>query len=1589
VRYSPVANGVSSDQIIVNYNNGNAVVPATRDIQGVAADPALLTISNSPNFDYGNRVLSTNTDQTFTLTNSGGVTATTMADDFGLAAPFNWKGGTYPGTGGTCTGVATVAPLASCTIVVTYTPTVVGPHSDTISVRYNNGLATVTTQRDVLGTGVSIATLTISDSDPYGFGTVAATTTNYKTFTITNTGSGAASSMADGLGLAAPFSFKDGTYPGNGGSCNTALASLATCTIIVAYNPAANGSHSDGLIVSYFNGVSSQNLTKTLNGTAAAAANVAVSDGPGTYNYGNVSTSSSADHTFTLTNNGGVIATTMGDGFGLAVPFNWKTSGNYPGTGTCGLTLAPTSSCTVIVTFSPAIAAVSSDTLVVNYHNGLIATNTTRDVTGTGVNAAVLTISNGATYNFGGRVIGTNTDFTFTVSRTGSLNATGLNGTGLAAPFTFKGGSYPGSGGTCDTDLTVGEGTCTIVVTYSPTASGVQSDQIVLNYNDGVTTQQALRDVTGTGQIPASVSISDAATYDYGSRAIGSNTDHTFTLTRTGDVDATGMADGLGLAAPYNWKDGTYPGTGGNCGPTLTVASSTCTIVVTFSPTGSGTFNDAILVNYNNGVSGQQASRAVTGAASVSPAVLTISNSATYDYGSKVIGSNTDFTFTVSRTGSATATSLSGAGLAAPFTFKGGSYPGSGGSCDSDLTVGEGTCTIVVTYSPTASGAHSDQIVLNYNDGAAAQQAVRDVTGTGQIPATVTISDASTYDYGSKTIGSNTDKTFTLTRTGDVDATGLADGLGLAAPYNWKGGSYPGTPGGTCNNSLTVASSTCTIVVTYSPVAGGTFNDAIIMNYNDGVAAQQAVRAVTGSASTAAVITVSDGPTYNYGTNTYNTAIHKTFTLTNSGGVDATSVGDGFGLAAPYTWKTSGTYPGAGGTCGATLTAGNSCTVFVTYTPTTGGIHNDTLDVSYNDGSATQHATRDVTGLVVASSYCANKLANSPFAGGTGTAPDPYTICTPAQFLNIPTQLSANFSQRDNLNFSGVTFTPVGTNAAPLTGSYDGKNFDISNVLYNNNTVDYVGLFGGSSGVLKNIKMLNANITGRDYVGGIVGRMNGGSLSYSSVSGTGITGQDFVGGVVGQASSGSITKSWSNLNVTGIAGSDGVGGFVGSSAIAITESYTKTATVSGVNKIGGFAGEVTANTISDSYAAETVSGTTKVGGFTGESSGGSFARVHSVGSVSGTTNVGGLMGSKSGGGSETNSYWNTTTSTRGTSAGSESGLTSANMALLSNFTNFNFNSVWRLDSAYPQLSFASYNTLTNPLSYYRLESFEGTGTVETWGAGGVTAPNSVDDDSTAYITSNTPGIWGSQSFRVTTSNSAVDDLAYKTLAFTGRNHSWTSFDVAFSTLPTPVTASISVFKTLDSGASATAVAVDLINDGGANRLAFNVYHNGSANQYTWPSSGSIQTGQIYRVNMLWDTNYDVWQIRVNGQTVLTGNLTGSAASLAVGYFIAGSDLGNSPMTLVYDLDNIRISEAPSEAITQTSETTITLSTSGTPDSCQLTNLTNATITSPCSCTSGVCSVKLKGTSSGTGRFDYTATSNGQVSPPASVDLSIP
>jgi formylglycine-generating enzyme required for sulfatase activity len=146
-------------------------------------------------------------------------------------------------------------------------------------------------------------------------------------------------------------------------------------------------------------------------------------------------------------------------------------------------------------------------------------------------------------------------------------------------------------------------------------------------------------------------------------------------------------------------------------------------------------------------------------------------------------------------------------------------------------------------------------------------------------------------------------------------------------------------------------------------------------------------------------------------------------------------------------------------------------------------------------------------------------------------------------------------------------WTAIGKSTGQFTGSFDGNGFTISNLAINRTTT-YQGLFGytGTGGVIKNIGLVNCNVNGENYSGGVTG-YNNGTIQNCYISGS-VSGGTYSGGVAGY-NNGTIQNCYTTSTVSG---SSNVGGVVGQNNNVVQNCYA-TGSVSGSSGyIGGVVG---------------------------------------------------------------------------------------------------------------------------------------------------------------------------------------------------------------------------------------------------------------------------------------------------------------------------------------------------------------------------------------------------------------------------------
>jgi uncharacterized repeat protein (TIGR02543 family) len=296
----------------------------------------------------------------------------------------------------------------------------------------------------------------------------------------------------------------------------------------------------------------------------------------------------------------------------------------------------------------------------------------------------------------------------------------------------------------------------------------------------------------------------------------------------------------------------------------------------------------------------------------------------------------------------------------------------------------------------------------------------------------------------------------------------------------------------------------------------------------------------------------------------------------------------------------------------------------------------------------------------------------APFAGGTGTAEDPYQITDWYQLDNVRNYVDSCFVLLSNLDSKSAGYAelvsptanggngwqPIGNFNDIFSGTFDGQGYEIRDLFINRPDESLVGLFGHvgqgvnlTPGVIENLGLTNCTVTGDVSTGGLVGSTYGtvtdcyatgtvnGNFSVGGLMGTideggyvsishfagNVTGNGGVGGLVGSNDGGTVVNCYAAGYATGnvTVGGTHVGGLLGDNGGTVTNCHA-TGSVAGTDAVGGLEGG-DFGTVTNCYATGNVTADWAVGGLVGASYG-TAANCYATGSVAGTDQVGGLVG---------------------------------------------------------------------------------------------------------------------------------------------------------------------------------------------------------------------------------------------------------------------------------------------------------------------------------------------------------------------------
>jgi hypothetical protein len=397
-------------------------------------------------------------------------------------------------------------------------------------------------------------------------------------------------------------------------------------------------------------------------------------------------------------------------------------------------------------------------------------------------------VTSASSLKFGNQTVGTS-------SAASDITLTNRGSTPLTISKTTSRGDFTLTS-SCPKSLAVAP-TCTLDVTFTPSASGTRTGTLTITDSDATSPQVV--SLTGTGSL-LSLSFPLYSKTNVG----GKTTQRTLTLTNAG---ATALAiSEVRTVGDYSQVN--------PCG-TSVGAGASCTFTVTFAPPVSGDRLGNLLIDSSD-VGSPHTMRLSGHGTAVSL------SSANLNFGSQLVGSSTQQTVTVNNTSSL---SLSIESIASSGSF---SETNNCGSALAPLA----SCVVTVTFTPTITGALTGTVTIVDNDNMSPQTIA--LSGTGIAPA-VSLS-TTTLALGNQKVGTGSaPQTVIPTNSGSAALT-----ISSIVPANYFAQSN------NCGTLLAVGAN-CTISVTFHPTVKGAVSGNLTINDNAAATPQLVALSGTGT----------------------------------------------------------------------------------------------------------------------------------------------------------------------------------------------------------------------------------------------------------------------------------------------------------------------------------------------------------------------------------------------------------------------------------------------------------------------------------------------------------------------------------------------------------------------------------------------------------------------------------------------------------------------------------------------------------------------------------------------------------------------
>jgi hypothetical protein len=752
------------------------------------------------------------------------------------------------------------------------------------------------------------------------------------------------------------------------GCAGSALAPNESCDVSVAFVPVSPGAKAATLTASADPGGS---VTANLDGTGLSLGSLALSTTTSALGDVLIGTTGATTSTFTISNAGGTATGSLAVQAAGANPTDFVVSAD----GCSGQTLAPAGSCTFTVALRPLSRGPKSAAFQVSAGPGGTVSGV---VTGVGLAPASLSVEP-QQRAFGSVVTGTTSAALELIVRNTGDVATGP----LAHTFGSSPSVFATTGATTCTTAPLDAGaSCTLALTFTPTAAGPHDDALTASASPGGAVSAPL---SGTGIAPGGLTINPAA-HDFANTNTGSfATAKQLTITNTGST-ASGVLiaslAGSGAAA-FQIIAGTDLCSGVSLAP-----ATACTVTVTFAPASGGPAHASLHV-----ASAAESVTATLSGVGIGPAALQLVP-ASRGFGAVVTGSQSAaLAFTVTNFGGQASgvptVGLTGAGAAAFAIVTNGCTSALGPSA---------SCTVEVRFAPTAAGNSAATLSIVGAPGGTVSAAL---TGSGIDPGGIVIVP-SAYAFPTTALGdTSAAQTLTVTNTGSAPTGTLA----ITATGDFA------ISANTC--TTLAAGASCTFSTTFTPSTPGERSGEVTAFAAPGGTASAALLGV--AIRRIEIVALDPAPVidpYEFGPTIVDTTLARDVGITVRNNTASSQT-------LTLTPSFSGQFSVVGNTCGGTNTidAGGTCYVTVRFRPTSTGTKTGSLVFSIGSG-AHDAVTQTLTGTGI-ESLLLTSLAGTDF----GAVP-----------INTASTLSFRITNPAGSPTSGVVTMSVSGSALSLGG---------------------------------------------------------------------------------------------------------------------------------------------------------------------------------------------------------------------------------------------------------------------------------------------------------------------------------------------------------------------------------------------------------------------------------------------------------------------------------------------------------------------------------------------------------------------------